>query len=448
MSERYVLLGLARARAEWFRVVGQWTNAAVLPAEFLRCVSVEEVMARLRSGRRFSAVLIAADAVGLDRDVIDEARRVGASVIVIDDGTSGREWQALGAASVLAPVFSRDELLAVLAATSSMIGATRLPAPETPSDPAGARGRLAAVTGPGGTGASSVAMALAQGLGRGEGRRVVRRQGEGVEQGGHVPSVLLADLCLCADQALLHDARVLVPGLQEVVEAHRTSVPTPSALVEQTFDVPARGYRLLLGLRRHRHWASLRPRMVDATLDSLQRRFDVVVADVDVDVEGERETGSLEVEDRNLLARASLARADVAVVVGEPSVKGLVSLVRVLTDLFEFGVTIERMLPVLTNASRSPRVRAERMRTLADLLSSAIGPASSHMLPAVQLPTRDLDGCHRDAAPLPGALSRPLARVATAVFERVEPQRHETIAPARVLPGTLTGFTPSEGSAS
>ena len=30
MRERYVLLGLARARAEWFRTISQWATSAML----------------------------------------------------------------------------------------------------------------------------------------------------------------------------------------------------------------------------------------------------------------------------------------------------------------------------------------------------------------------------------------------------------------------------------
>jgi bifunctional non-homologous end joining protein LigD len=32
-GERYVLLGLARPRAAWFRQVGQWATSAALPAD-------------------------------------------------------------------------------------------------------------------------------------------------------------------------------------------------------------------------------------------------------------------------------------------------------------------------------------------------------------------------------------------------------------------------------
>jgi hypothetical protein len=257
---------------------------------------------------------------------------------------------------------------------------------------------------------------------------------------------LLADLCLTADQAMLHDARTLVPGVQELVEAHRTAVPRLQDLREQTFEVPERGYRLLLGLRRRRHWATLRPRAVEATLDSLQRLADVVVADVEADVEGEAETGSLEVEDRNLLARATMARADVVAVVGEPSMKGIVALVRTIADLLGFGVPIERLLPVVARSPRSPRQRGELGSSIAELLAASTGAASGRMCPILHLPARDLDPYLRDGTPLPAPLPRSTARAVAAVLERAgTAAAPAAAAPERIQPGQLSGFTPQEG---
>jgi hypothetical protein len=443
MSERYVLLGLARARADWFRTVGQWANAAVLPLEFLRCVSAEELRARLRSGRPFSAAVIAADVPGLDRDLVAEARAAGTAVLVVDHHPPTRDWRELGAAAVLAPTFSRDELLEVLAASSELVGGATLvedlPVPSVNVP----RGHLVAVTGPGGTGASTVAIALAQGIAGGTwvADEVRPRAGRRASP----PTVLLADLCLTADQAMLHDARTLVPGVQELVEAHRTAVPPLADLHHQTFEVPERGYRLLLGLRRRRHWATLRPRAVEATLDSLQRLADVVVADVESDVEGEAETGSLEVEDRNLLARATVARADVVAVVGEPSMKGVVALVRTMADLLGFGVPIERLLPVVARSPRSPRHRGEVSRTLAELLAASAGAVSERMCPILHLPARELDPSHRDGTPLPAPLPRASARAVAAVLERAGSAVTPAVEPERIRPGSLSGFTPQEG---
>jgi len=166
---------------------------------------------------------------------------------------------------------------------------------------AGFRGRLIAVTGRGGTGRSTLATALAQGLGAD-----LRYSG----------TVCLADACLHGDQAVLHDARDVVPGVQELVEAHRSGNPSPERIRALTYDVPHRGYALLLGLRRHRDWTVVRPRAWEAALDGLCRSYRAVVADVDADVEGEAETGSFDIEDRNALARVAVGAADLVIAVG------------------------------------------------------------------------------------------------------------------------------------
>jgi hypothetical protein len=442
MRDRYVLLGLARARADWFRTVGRWATAAMLPAEFLRCVAAEELRARLRSGRRFSAAIVDAGVPGLDRDLIAAAEEVGCRVLVVDDVTSGRDWKGLGVAAVLAPTFSRDELLEVLAAHCEMVGAAVVDDGPRPDQTARPRGELIAVTGPGGTGASTVAIALAQGLAAGLGQDGSRRERRAAPS---APSVLLADLCRVADQAMLHDARVVVPGLQEVVESHRISVPPPSILLDQTFEVPARGYRLLLGLRRPRHWVTVRARALEATLDSLQRLTEIVVADVDADVEGEAETGSLDVEERNLLSRAAIARAGAVVVTGEPSMKGLYALVRTLGELLGFGVPVDRLIPVVSRAPRSPRARAELTAALADLLAASSGIAAKRLVAPLYLPERRIDDALRDGVALPTPLPALTARAVVAVLQRAD-DREAAVpdGPELVTPGSLAAFTAQE----
>jgi hypothetical protein len=443
MRDRYVLLGLARARADWFRTIGQWATSAMLPAEFVRCVSAEELRARLGSGRSFSAALVDAAVPGLDRDLVAAAEEVGCRVLVVDDGSSGRDWRGLGVAAVLTPPFSRDELVEVLAAHAQMVGTAVVDDAPRVEESTRPRGELVAVTGPGGTGASTVAIALAQGLASGLGQPSVGKRRR--KEDPPAPSVLLADLCRVADQAMLHDSRVVVPGVQEVVESHRTSIPPRSTLLDQTFEVPARGYRLLLGLRRPRHWVAIRSRALEATLDSLQRLADVVVADVDPDVEGEAETGSLDVEERNLLSRATIARAGAVVVVGEPSMKGLYALVRTLTELLGFGVPVDRLIPVLSRAPRSPRSRAELTTALTDLLAASSGVAAQRLVSPLFLPERRVDEALRDGVALPAPLPALTARAVTAVLSRAaERDAPEASGPEPVVPGSLSAFTAQE----
>lgn len=434
MADRYVVLGLAPARAAWFHAVGRWASAAALPAEFVRCVSMDELRLRLRSGRRFSAVLLDADQSGLDRDLLRAATDAGVAVVVVDDRRH-RDWRELGAAAVLARAFSRDELLEVLAATARPVGDAVVATTEDAPAATDANGVLLAVTGPGGTGASTVAIALAQGV------------AATIGPTGEAPTVLLADCCRAADQAMLHHSRVLVPSIQEVVEAHRGGAPSPDELRAQTFAVPARGYRLLLGLRRPRLWVTLRPQALRRTLHALTRLADVVVADVDADVEGEAETGSSDVEERHLLARLVLTRADVVVLVLEPSMKGVHAGARVLHELAGLGVPPARVLPVVTRSPRSPRLRAEITRALTELASAALGPDAAPPSPPLHLPARPVDRALRDGVALPAAMAGSLAQAVAVVRARAGAPPAPVAAPpepARIVPGTLGVLTREE----
>jgi MinD-like ATPase involved in chromosome partitioning or flagellar assembly len=427
MADRFVVLGLAPARADWFHTVGRWAASAVIPAEFVRCVSLDELRLRLGSGRAFSAVLLDGETHGIDRDLLDTAADLGVAVLVVDD-VRRREWHELGASAVLARRFSRDELLEVLSATAERIGAAVLPdAEEAPADPP-AGGLLVAVTGAGGVGASTVAIALAQGLATSDDLPHAQR-----------PAVLLADLCRSADQALLHDSQAVVPSVQELVDAHRTTRPDDAVLRDHTFAVPARGYRLLLGLRRPRSWVTLRPRAVAAAVASLQYLADVVVADVEAEVEGEAETGSADVEERNTLARSALGRADLVVVVLEPSFKGVHAGIRVLTELVGFGVGAARIVPVVNRAPRNPRMRAEITTAFAELASASIGDVAGLLASPLYLPERSVERALRDGVAVPVSLARSLARAVTAARERVEPAPAltGTPAPVPVVPGSL-----------
>jgi MinD-like ATPase involved in chromosome partitioning or flagellar assembly len=418
--ERYVLLGLAPPRAPWFEAVARWTTSAAIAAEFVKCVSADEVRVRLTSGRRYSALLVDSTLPSLDRDLVDIALESLAQVIVVRSGP-GPSFPAadLGVAAELPGDFSQDQLIDVLAAHCEMIGrGDRLP--PVIDDPAAPLwlARMFTVCGPGGTGASTLAIALAQGL-AGDARNGRR--------------VLLADLARRADQSMLHDASDLGPGVQELVEGHRLGRPDPDEVRRSTFDVPRRGYRLLLGLRRPEAWGVLRPRAIDATIESVRRAFQVVVADVTGDLEGEADGGSMDVEERNHLARAAVLRSTVVVAVGAPGMKGVHSLAGLIRSLGQAGVPGGRIVAVLNRAPRNPRSRAESGRALAALLAGS-GMALASPVP---IPERKLEDALRDGAPLPSAVVSPLVRAVQAVAERQADAAPPVVAPTRVQPGSL-----------
>ncbi|MCL2394545.1 MAG: hypothetical protein FWC87_07630, partial [Acidimicrobiaceae bacterium] len=287
------------------------------------------------------------------------------------------------------------------------------------------RARLIAVCGAGGTGASTVAAALAEGLAADPsfGRRV-----------------LLADLALRADHAMLHDVPELGPGLQEVVEAHRLGRPAPEDLRQSTFDIPRRGYQLLIGLRRPAAWAVLRPRAVEVTLDGLRRAWQVVVADVTGDVEGEEETGSADVEERNALARTATVRADVVVVVGSAGLKGVHSLTLLIQALVASGVDPARVLPLVNRAPRGPRARAQIASTLASLLGT------TKVSNPVYLPERNVEEAFRDGLRLPSGLVQPGTAAVQAMLARLADHAPAVAEASAIAPGSLGTWTEQDGT--
>jgi MinD-like ATPase involved in chromosome partitioning or flagellar assembly len=318
----------------------------------------------------------------------------------------------------------------VLRATSVVIGRVDGSAVinAASSAPAAWRGRMAAVCGPGGTGASTVAIALAQGA------------ATDVRNGG---LVVLADLARPGEQAMLHDARDVVPGIEELVEAHRAGVPTGSDVRAHTFAVEARGYALLLGLRRARSWSALRPRALEAAVAGLAQAFRIVVADCDADLEGETEGGSADVEDRNVMARTATANADVVFAVGTPGLKGVHSLVRVVGDLMASGVDGARIVIVVNRAPRAHRARAEVGRAIAELT-----PARRSGLAApVFLPERRVDEALRDGTRLPVALCSPLAAAFDAVAGAHARPAASAPEPVPVEPGSLGHWPADEAGA-
>ena len=435
-TDRYVVLGLARARAAWFGQVARWATAAALPVDFVKTVSGEEVRARLHSGRPFSALLVDGGLAALDRDLIDLAGRHGCAVIAVDDGRSARSWRDLGVAAVLPADVERGVLLDALRAVAQPIArrddSADLPDPVDPA-PARWRGRSVAVTGSGGVGRSTLAMAIAAGL---------------AADSRDAGLVVLADLALHAQQALLHDAGDVVPGVAELADACRGTALDSAELRRLCFSVPTRGYDLLLGLRRHRDWTALRPRAVAVALDGVRRAYRVVVSDVDPDVEGEAECGSLDVEDRNLLARTALRNAEVVLVVGHPGMAAVHAQLRVVRDLVEFGVAGARIVPVVNRAPRGPRQRAELAATLAGPLLAAACPGVTLASTPIFVPERRrLDDLVRDGAPLPPQIVRPVTGVVRALLDRTPelPAPPRPPEPVAVAPGSLGSWAADDG---
>ena len=415
MSDPYVIVGVARTRQGWFSEVARWSTSGAAPVEFLKCLTTDEARALLGSGRRASALLVDAATPGLDRELTADAAAFGVPTVVVSDGRVHRDWESLGCAAVLPAGFERAELLTVLERhTRPVARASRQAARIRLDDEPAPRSRLVGVTGGGGTGSSTVAMCLAQAF--------------GAVQSGHAA---LIDGCRHADLAMYHDVGDVIPGLPELVEAHRLDHPDPDLIRPLLHGIGHRGYDLLLGMRTPRDWVAMRRHSLAAALGGLARSYDLVVVDHDPDLEGEELTGSAGVEDRHAITRTLARRADLLLVVGRPGLKGTSDLARLLRDLLDEGVPPERLLPVVNRARRDPASRAATTRAIAELVGAEL-PGALH-LPRV----RALESAHRSATRLPDAMCRPLGRAVRRLLLELPARPGDAEAPVRVRPGDL-----------
>ncbi|MEX1218714.1 MAG: hypothetical protein WEA11_09385 [Acidimicrobiales bacterium] len=419
-TEHFILLGVARPRTQWLTDIGQWSTSSMLPIEFIRCVSVDEVRARLLTDRRHSAVLLGEDCAGVDRDVLEAARDAKCAPIIVSSGIVRRDWKALGAAGVVVQPVTPTSLMAVLREHAFGIERRTMTTDPNPTSEVSPIGRLITVLGGGGTGTSTTAMALAASF-------------------AQTHNLGLLDASLHGDQARLHDLGDVVPGLQELVDLHRVANPNQDEIRAHFWFSPTHGYRVLPGLRRHRDWTSLRRRAALSALTSARRCFDIIVADTDADLEGEAQTGSIDIEDRNLLARELARDSDLVVLTARPGVVGISRAIQIVLDLVELGVETNRILLVVIGAPRSTRARSEFNRTFLGLCREALKEQS---LPTpVLIPMRrDVEPFIHDSAPPPRSVVSAITAAAVERLKALEPRQQplpSASSPIDIVPGHL-----------
>ena len=430
-AERFVLVGLATARSTWLARLSHWVTSGSLPAELVRCLTVEEFRATLRA-RRVSVAILDEMSRHTDRDLLGAVRAAGGTAVVVVGREPRRDWSVLGADACLPDDFELAALAELLRTRALPVaGSDGAEDTELAANPPVPGGHLVAVCGPGGAGASTLACGLAQGLSQ-------RSAPAGLSP---ARGVALVDLALNGELAVLHGVAAGT-GLPGLVEAHRRGAVDPAALDGFLLAVEERSYLLLTGLRRRRAWTTMRPRALHAAIEGLLARFSWVVADTDSDAEGEPDSGSLDVEERNAMSRCALGRASAVIVVGQPGVKGVYSLVRTLEDLVEFGVAPERLVPVLNRCRSGRLARAEHNTALDALVAAGTGHAP------VFVPERDLERSLVDAGRLPGWLVDPVTVAVESVVARVGVAGPgATEEPLRLIePGSLPYWGKAEGA--
>ncbi|MFZ4519063.1 MAG: hypothetical protein ACOYOP_11780 [Microthrixaceae bacterium] len=414
MSGPAVILGLARTRRGWLGELARWCSTGRLPAELVTCLSVEEALAVLGAGRRVDLLLVDDSTTRWGRDLVAAASRAGAPTVVVRGTRAAerdRDWEAVGCAAAIGPDPDPGEVAELLRrhAVETAPDQRRVELP-TGTEP----GHLLAVVGTGGSGASTVAMALAQGIGQRDG----------------ADSVVLVDGSRHGSLAAYHDVGDVLPGLPELVELHRSDRPDPHEVRRQSWELPHHGHHLVLGQRRPRDWVLYRPAELAATLDGLRRTFATTVIEVDQDLEGEEETGSVDVEERHALSRLVAVRAELVLAACGPGLHGTHRMVTLVDALRRAGTAPERIVPVVTRAPRSPAAKAGTTRAIAALLGSRVRPP-------LFVPTRrGLDARLRDGRPLPRPMGATLIRSVASLLDSL-PSATRAEDPAPIRPGSL-----------
>jgi len=176
----------------------------------------------------------------------------------------------------------------------------------------------------------------------------------------------------------------------------------------------------------------LRPQALTATVDSLLATFRVTVADITGEFDGEEETGSVDLEERNGAARAVITQADLLLVCGTASLKGLRSVVDLCAEAVRHQVEPQRLLPVVNRAPRNPRARAEITAALREL-----GGPSTMAAPLFVPERRGLEAIHRESAMLPAALVTAISRSVTRALGSFGAPPMDGSEPVAVRPGEL-----------
>jgi Flp pilus assembly CpaE family ATPase len=393
-SRRYVLLVLDDRVRSISGLVSRAVAERGLVAEIVVCEGTDEAVARLRAGRRYSAVVAGGPDARID-DVRPAARRAATPVIVVGPSAPAAAWLDFAIRTETIAVRRADELAALCLEPS---GSGRATAPSG--------GRLVAVCGAGGTGTSVIAAAVAAGLAdQATGRRV-----------------LLADFALRSDQALLHRLPGTPTGLLDLIALFRYRRPAPRQVRSVAVDVG--NYRLLPGLGRPTRWTAVPPGAFDAALPGLRAAFEIVVADVTGEFEGEHEVGSIDAEERNHMARRTVLAADVVVVVGGSGTAATRRLGLLIANVSDLGVDPSRIQPVVNRITDPGRPQ----------WSPPPGP--SDLATAIGLP--ELSGV--DTVPLPMDLAGTMGpAVAARLRRKPAPSWPPVLIPmlTPVLPGSI-----------
>jgi len=362
------VLTLAHPRARWSRRLTSWATTGALDLQHQPCLTVAEVRRRIGDGS-IRAVLADGRLSHDDSDLCAVADSAGVALIRVDAETGATPGSPSAPRPSLASDFGPDDLLAVL----PEISPDRPPIPPSRAPVTHRSGRVVAVTGSGGTGVSTTAALLAVGS-----RRPDR-------------SVLLVDLSVGADQALLNGLAEVVPGLgQAMTDDRRLGRDLPDCVHRC-----AGGFDLVPGAPFGRQ--------VDLEPGPLRRMVGVAGAAYDETILDLSPAALLMLALSPAPAEDAPLFPDRVVVVARPDVSGLHRLCRLLSDLGDVGGR-DRVI-VLNGVTPRPRPSGSVITGTRRLLAAAgLDPDGPIMAGRHR---RGLRGRLRDGRP-PGRRGLPL----------------------------------------
>ncbi len=374
-----VVIGLGSGRSEWTVRLSRWAMSATTDVDFLRCLSGTEVRAILGAGRPVSVLLL--DSTVVDRDLVELAAGFGVATALVHSSGPPPDWADLGCVAVLRePIAPTDVLellddLAAQAVPAARVVRHRSVDLDDPLDPA----VLVTVTGPGGSGVTTVAMLLAHGLATRPPARPV-----------HGRRTALVDATSTDGLSLYHDLAGEAGGVAELIELHRRDRLDPDEVRAFADGVAGRPYLVVRGAPTGSA-DDTSAATARAVVDGLRRTYATVVVDAG-------DLGPSTVRPTSLRA-AAIAEADVVVVVGRSGLHGVHGLAGCLDQV---ALVRESGAPVTVVCTAAPRSTGERR-------SVAIGLGRERrevvFLPVISR----LERLHRDVGPLPTVAAEAVA---------------------------------------
>ncbi len=443
-----LVLALVRGSHQWVRDLNHWANGSVIDQDFAVVLSIDELLSRADGTDHLIIILVDSEnrAVIAKLQAVPEIR--DAHIIVVDASFSSEIKLPPGTHGISYP-FTPDELGALIAgidkerefqtppreslARRSSLAESRIdPAPASTDPPVA---RVIAILGVGGSGSSTIAMAVAQSL-------------------AHSSKVVLADLCAEADLSMYHDIDRALGGLGELMAMARKATPRISQIRSYCLPAVGRNYFLLPGLRRQEESALWSQKHLEELLNALMSEFDYVVCDLDGSYRSSKTREALGEGSTTLATEVTLSRADaIALVMGNDlrSVHGGLRIYhRLLGDIaphLPLALCVNRVTrKPLARSGHSDLNLAKLTQEIASGFATGESRWSDAAKQAPNEPTiiivreeRGLDNVHDAVRPLPPGLGAGVARWVEGLHGKVTstPRQLEPRG-IRIMPGDLS----------